>query len=96
MIRINYAVCAEHTLQTLRPAHGHASRRDGLVGGGWTCTAAHAPMGRRHCRTQLAVRREHPVESRQVHPWRRHQGSKACHQIQRLQHDVRIPDHVDR
>ncbi len=46
-------------------------------------------MRRRNRRTQLAVRREHPVESSQMHPWRRHQRGKPRQQIQRFQHDVR-------
>jgi len=36
----------------------------------------------------LAVWREHAVESGQVNPGLRHQGSKPSHEIQRLEDDV--------
>jgi hypothetical protein len=81
---------ANDALQALRQAHGHVTRGDGFVGGLITLPiAAHAPMRRRHRCPKLAVRGEHPMESGQVHPGRRHQGCRHCHQIQRLQHDVR-------
>jgi len=77
-------------LQTLRPAHGHMARGHGFVGGLITLPlAAHTPMRRCHRSSEFAVRREHPVKSRQMHPGRRHQRDKPRHQIQRCQHDVR-------
>jgi hypothetical protein len=65
---------------------------------------------RRHRRTQLAVRGEHPMKPPQVHPRWRHQRCKSCHQIRcgsilsrctrglrRLSHvpqPLRIPAHI--
>jgi hypothetical protein len=46
-------------------------------------------MRRCHRRAQLAMRGEYTVVSRQVHPRRRHQRRQPCHEIQRLDHDVR-------
>ncbi len=80
---------AKGALQALRLGHRHVARGDGLVGIGWNCLAPHAPMRRCHRCSEVAVRREHPMKSRQMHPRRRHQRGKPCHQVQRFQHDVR-------
>jgi hypothetical protein len=53
-------------------------------------TAQHRrPLRGRHGSAQLAMRGEYTVVSRQVHPRRRHQRGQPCHEIQRLDHDVR-------
>lgn len=51
-----------------------------------------ASTRRCHRRAQFAVGCEYPVIPRQVHARRWHQRGQACHQIQRIQHDVSLRD----